>query len=424
MKLVDIVASANRNLLRSKLRTSLTILAIFVGGFTLTLTTALNTGATEYLERQLGNVSVPGVFQVVPKTDINPLQSEGVQEYNPEKKQASLADFLNSTFTHADIDKLAKVEGVDKAQPLYNVGIDYITRADGSSKKFTVRQFVQNFGLNLDLAAGRLLNDTDASSVILPEDYVAPLGFSSAADAIGKRLTIAYKDLRQKPVELEVTIVGVMNKTFITAGQLYASFDVVEKSARDQGQVGRFFGGLVRFKDATDQTDESMLKQRLQATGNYTAMSVKERIGTVITIVSAITAALNVVGIIALFAASFGIINTLFMSVYERTQEIGLMKALGMKRRRVFTLFAIEAALVGFWGSIIAVGAAALASGFVNQFSTATFLKDFPGFTLLVVNPMNALFVIVVIMAIAFLAGTLPALKASRLNPIDALRSE
>ncbi|HET9411381.1 MAG TPA: ABC transporter permease [Candidatus Saccharimonadales bacterium] len=424
MSILDIIAHANRNLLRSKLRTLLTILAIFVGGFTLTLTTGLNTGASEYLDRQLGNVSVPGVFQVVPKTDINPLQSDGVQEYNPNKKQTSVADFLNSSFTHNDIAKLAKVDGVDKAQPLYNVGIDYITRADGSSKKYTVRQFVQNFGLNLDLAAGRLLKDDDSQSVVLPEDYLEPLGFASAQDAIGASLTIAYHDFRQQPVTQQVTIVGVMNKTFLTSGQLYASFDVVEKSAKDQGQLARFFGGLVRFKDATDQTDEQVLKNRLQEAGNYSALSVKERIGTVVTIVGAITAGLNVIGIIALFAASFGIINTLFMSVYERTQEIGLMKALGMGRARVFTLFAIEAALVGFWGSVVAVGAAVFASGFVNQWASTTFLKDFPGFTLLVVNPFNALIVVAVIMAIAFLAGTLPALKASRLNPIDALRSE
>jgi putative ABC transport system permease protein len=131
-----------------------------------------------------------------------------------------------------------------------------------------------------------------------------------------------------------------------------------------------------------------------------------------------------VVGIIALLAASFGIINTLLMSVYERTQEIGVMKALGMSRKKVFSLFAVEAALVGFWGSVVAVGIAALASGFVNQLAANTFLKDFQGFTLLVVNPMNALGVVAIIMAISFIAGTLPALKASRLNPIDALRSE
>lgn len=423
MKILDVILTANRNLTRSKLRTIFTILAIFVGGFTLTLTTALNTGANEYLQRQLGNVSVPGVFQVVPKTDLNPLQSDGVKEYDANKKQASAVDFLNATFTQDDVNKLGKVEGVEYAHPLYALSGTYIARADGTGKKYQVGQIVQNIGLNLDLAAGRLLQEGDTDGIVITEDYASALGLAGQ-DGVNKKINLAFEDMRGKTVEREVTIVGVMKKTFLTSGQLYVSFDVAKGIAEAQGKSARFFGSIVRFKDATDATDEKVLKDRLQATGNYTAMSIKERIGTVTSVVSAITAALNVVGIIALVAASFGIINTLLMSVYERTQEIGLMKALGMGRAKVFGLFALEAALVGFWGSLVAVGAATGVTLLVNKVATDTFLKDFEGFTLLVVNWQNALFVIGLIMLIAFIAGTFPAIKASRLNPIEALRSE
>lgn len=422
MKLLDLIITANRNLARSKLRTALTILAIFVGGFTLTLTTALNTGAREYLDRQLGNVSVPGIFQVVPKTDANPLSVNEVKEYDAEKKQGSIHDILNASLTQKDIATLSGVEGVDEARPFRTVSAEYVVRGDG--KKYQVPQLTQNIGLNLDLSAGRLLQKGDTDSIVLPESYVKPLGFSDAKDAVGKTIILAYKDLRQNLSERELTVQGVMKKTFITDGQLFVTNNVVDDIAAVQGQDARFVAAIVKFKDANEQTDEAMLKERLQNAGNYTAVSQKERIGTVITIVEAITAGLNVVGIIALFAASFGIINTLLMSVYERTQEIGLMKALGMGRSKVFSLFAIEAVLVGFWGSVIAVSFAWMVSIFVNQFATATFLKDFEGFTLLVVTPTGAAFVVGLIMVIAFLAGTLPAVKASRLNPIEALRSE
>jgi putative ABC transport system permease protein len=423
MKLLDVILTANRNLLRSKLRTVFTILAIFVGGFTLTLTTALNTGANQYLQRQLGNVSVPGVFEVVPKTQVNFLQTGGVKEYDPDKKQSSVADLLNASFTQTDVDKLAKAEGVDLAEPLYNVSGQYVSRADGTGKKYQITQVVQNIGLNLDLSAGRLLKDGDTNSIIISQDYAAPLGFTDS-DAIGKKVIVAYNDIRQKTQQRELTVVGVMKKTFLTSGQLYVSFDVASSIADAQGQGAKFFGGIVRFKDATDQTDETVLKDRLQAIGDYTAMSIKERIGSVTSIVGAITAGLNGVGIIALLAASFGIINTLLMSVYERTQEIGLMKALGMRRGKVFSLFAIEAALVGFWGSVVAVGSATLVSILVDNWASGSFLKDFEGFQLLVVDPMGIVSVVALIMLIAFVAGTFPAIKASRLNPIDALRNE
>jgi len=95
-----------------------------------------------------------------------------------------------------------------------------------------------------------------------------------------------------------------------------------------------------------------------------------------------------------------------------------------MRRGKVFSLFAIEAALVGFWGSVVAVGAATGVSLLIDNWASSNFLKDFEGFTLLVVDPMGAAFVVGLIMLIAFVAGTFPAIKASRLNPIDALRSE
>jgi len=422
MKILDIALTANRNLWRSKLRTMLTILAIFIGGFTLTLTTALNTGASQYLDRQLGNIAVPGIFEVTPKVDFNPVGGDdGLREYDPDNKPASFDSFYSASMTQEDIDKVKKVEGIESVVPMYQVASEYIIGTTG--KKFALNMVQQNFGLNLDLASGRHLKANDTASVVMPEGYLQALGMD-AQHAINNKVTIAYKDRTGKVIERQFTIVGVARKAIVTTGTVHMDVNSVKTMAEDQGQPERYLELIATFKDANESTDESALKARLEGAGTYTATSFKESIGTLTTVVGAITAALNVVGIIALLAASFGIINTLLMSVYERTQEIGLMKALGMRRGKVFLLFAFEAALVGFWGSVVAVGAAIGASALINNYASANFLKDFEGFTLLVVNPGGALFVIGLIMLIAFVAGTLPAIKASRLNPIEALRSE
>jgi putative ABC transport system permease protein len=234
---------------------------------------------------------------------------------------------------------------------------------------------------------------------------------------------LGYKNLLGETTNIKVTVVGVMKKSLMTEGEFHVDDTTLEEIASQQTGAAQAFAAIVKFKDA-DPTKEAEQKEAIAKTGNYTAISLKEQVAAVTNVVSAITTGLSLVGFIALFAASFGIINTLLMSVYERTQEIGLMKALGMHRRAVFSLFAFEAVLVGFWGSIVAVGAGFGVSQLINNWATTSFLKDFEGFTLLLVTPVNALSVVALIMTIAFLAGTLPALKASRLNPIDALRNE
>lgn len=426
MKTLDVLRTANRNLLRSKLRTVLTISAIFVGAFTLSLTTALGAGAQQYLDRQLGNVSEPGVFYVTHKREDNPFApSDEVKTYDASKQQSAATGGL-TLLEQSDLVALKKVEGVEYARPYVTTKTEYVTR-DGIDKKFVLSGLLPDSGLNLDLAAGRLVASDDEHAIVLPQNYLAPLGFSTASDAVNKKIILGYKDAAGTTHERGLRIVGVMKKSILTAGEVYADDTTLREISDTQAGghlAGKYYAAIVKFRGATDVTDEIALKERITAAGNYSAVSLKEQIGTVTTVIGAITAALNVVGIIALFAASFGIINTLLMSVYERTQEIGLMKALGMNKRTVFGLFAIEAVLVGFWGSIVATSVAYGTSLLVNQWAAGSFLKDFEGFTLLVVTPMNALFVTGLIMLVAFVAGTLPAIKASRLNPIDALRSE
>jgi putative ABC transport system permease protein len=133
---------------------------------------------------------------------------------------------------------------------------------------------------------------------------------------------------------------------------------------------------------------------------------------------------LNAFAIIALLAAGFGIINTLLMSVQERTREIGLMKAMGMGGGRIYTLFSMEAVFIGFLGSVIGVGAAIGVGAVANGLLDGTVLADLEGLQVLRFDFVPVATIILLVMGIAFLAGTLPAYRASRQNAIDALRYE
>jgi putative ABC transport system permease protein len=112
------------------------------------------------------------------------------------------------------------------------------------------------------------------------------------------------------------------------------------------------------------------------------------------------------------------------MSVQERTKEIGLMKAMGMGGGKIFLLFSGEAVMLGFWGSLIGSAVAIGIGQIINHFVLTTFLKDLEGLQLLAFSPASVAGIIGIVMGIAFLAGTLPAIRAARQNPIDSLRYE
>jgi putative ABC transport system permease protein len=167
----------------------------------------------------------------------------------------------------------------------------------------------------------------------------------------------------------------------------------------------------------------SKIKDDLDKLG-YVGTTVEDQVGMVKSFFDAIILVFTIFGGIALLAASIGIINTLFMAVQERTREIGLMKAMGLGRGKIFLTFSIEAISLGFWGSALGVGVAYLAKTIINPIASHTFLKDLPGFKLMDFDFALLAMLVGLVMVIAFLAGTLPARRAAKKDPIEALRYE
>ncbi len=114
------------------------------------------------------------------------------------------------------------------------------------------------------------------------------------------------------------------------------------------------------------------------------------------------------------------------MSVQERTREIGLMKAMGLSSPKVFLSFSLEAIMLGLYGSIIGIALSMIAGYAGNAFAHSgdSFLVDFPTFNLVEFSPINLIVITLIICFIAFLAGTLPALRAAKKDPIESLRYE
>ncbi|MFK4788639.1 ABC transporter permease [Microbacterium sp. ZW T5_56] len=435
MKTPDLIRTAIGNTFRARARTTLTVLAIFVGAFTLTLTSGIGTGINRYIDDTVSAIGASDVMSVTKSDESSsgPGAASEPREYDPDAVSAGANSIPGSTvaaMTDADLTALRGVDGVLSVEPVKSVRVDYVQVGEGKRLVAGVGTLVP--GQTLQLAAGRAPDANSGSyEVAIPVDYVSPLGFADDADALGATVSLAITDAAFTQHTVTAEIVGVAEATLAGPGgsslipntaltdDLYAA----QQNGLPAEQQNRWSQATVFF--ATDATDAEIdaLKSRLTDAG-FTGVTTADQLGAFTTVIDAIVLILNGFAVIALLAAGFGIVNTLLMSVQERTREIGLMKAMGMGSGRIFALFSIEAAFIGFLGSAIGVVIAMIAGSAISSVLAGSFLSDLPGLTLVAFDPVTVALTIVLIMFVAFLAGTIPAARAAGKDPVDALRYE
>jgi putative ABC transport system permease protein len=432
MKFWDVVKTANSNLLRNKGRTFLTVLAIFIGSFTIIDTSAIRTGVNSYIDTQMAAAGGEGYIEIMPKATQEIMQSMmsfgggEPTEYNPDTNSTEM-----TVITDEDLTKIRQIPGIQSAKGFQRVEAEYIA-SDKTDKKFLITpQALPTDRINLDVAAGQLINiNGDTPEINLQPGYATVLGYKSDADIVGQTIQLGITEQATMQTKIvEAKVVGVLNKSIINMGRSYIN-DTLKNDIVDvlYAYMPESYRDMTMF--ATAEWDVNLgdagldkIKDELGKLG-FSGMTMEDEIGMIKSFFDAIILVFTIFGGIALLAASIGIINTLFMAVQERTREIGLMKAMGLGRGKIFLMFSIEAISLGFWGSALGIGVAYLAKAIINPIASDTFLKDLPGFHLMEFDILTLVWLILLVMAIAFLAGSLPARRAAKKDPIDALRYE
>lgn len=425
MKITDITRRAGRSLRNAKTRTLLTSLAIGVGAFTITLSLAAGTGGKQYAEDIVtSNTNVRELY-VQPKQE-NQGDPSQPKEYTDDPTISYGGGFSVKLLQQSDVDKIAAIDGVEDVTPIYNVTAKYVTRE--GQKRFQTGVDVFTASIKQEYVAGNG-NDVTGNNVIIPEAFSKALGFNDANAAIGQSVDVVVAPtipgVPDKTFSLK--IVGVTKKSALAsvggAAGLQADRDVV-RDMYEYNQQGTpienaYMGATVLAKN---ESDVKSLKDAINSKG-YEAQTAEDLMGFIFQFINVLQGILIGFGALAVLTSVFGIINTQYISVLERTQQIGLMKALGMRRRDVGRLFKLEAAWIGFLGGAIGSGLAYIAGTAANPWIRDVLtLGDKTD--LLIFQPWVFAAVILGLMLVSIGAGILPARKAAKLDPIEALRTE
>ena len=158
---------------------------------------------------------------------------------------------------------------------------------------------------------------------------------------------------------------------------------------------------------------------------NVTVLTDEELLGSVLMILGSVNVTLQMIALIALIAAAFGIINTMMTAIYERRREIGILRAMGGKSGAIFRIFMLESGLYGLLGGLTGLGVGFAVSRFAapiigqNQFVSVLGNPD-------VTVTLSASLVFTVLglsVLLSIVSGLYPAWKASKLTPMEAIRN-
>ena len=139
--------------------------------------------------------------------------------------------------------------------------------------------------------------------------------------------------------------------------------------------------------------------------------------------IAMIEAALGGIGAISLLVAAIGIANTMFMSIFERTKEIGVFKVLGCSMRSIRRMFLLEAAGIGFFGGILGILLSYCLSCILNVVTEHGAVLEIEG-DISFIPPWLTFSALIFATIIGMLSGLMPALRAMNLSPLDAIRTE
>ena len=406
MRLLNLFKIAFKAIVLNKMRTLLTMLGIIIGVASVIAMLAIGEGSKESIRSTISSMG-SNMITVIPGSDVR----GGVKQDRSAMETLTLSDFKA-------IEQQASL--LSYITPLVNGGGQVINGSNNwPSTIYGVNPDYLNIKV-LDLQSGSMFTDAEvqsASKVALLGQTVVDNIFPNGEDPVGKM--IRFNSIPFK-------VIGVLEeKGENTFGQdqddvVIAPYTTVQKRILAIDHINQIMASAISEEDAPDAVTEVSAILRSQhklADGqedDFHVRSMEELISTFSSTSEMLTILLVAVASISLLIGGIGIMNIMYVSVKERTKEIGLRMAVGGKGSDILMQFLIEAILISITGGLL---------GVILGLGSTVFIEKFLHWPTSV-----ALYSIIVSFAVCAITGIFfgwyPARKASALDPITALRYE
>lgn len=413
MKLIESFIIAIRSLFANKLRSSLTMLGIIIGVGAVISLMSIGRGA---------QAGITSTFEDMGANLLNVMPS------SPDVDGAAgmSAQFALPTLTLDDAKALERVRSVTTIVPVNENIVQVI--AGSENKRAVIHGATPGYqqAYNFSLALGQFISDRNVAS----RDMVVVLGSGvsqalfGSDDPVGQ--TVKIKGQRFTVIGTLETKGGAMmgfsfDDVVVTPITTFQSklFTRRTSSGKDAVQSIAVQVASAETMDQVKSDIEDVLRRqhrlRTDEKNDFSVVSMAQILDVFQQVTGVFTIVLGAIASISLLVGSIGIMNIMLVSVTERTREIGIRKAVGAKRRDILLQFLVEAAVLSFTGGGIGIIGGWLVAFAVSQVKISGFeLKA-------TVSPDIVILAVSVSVIIGLASGIYPAMRAARLNPIDAL---
>ena len=391
---MNFLTLAAKNLLRRRGRTLLTVLGVAIAITVLFSLLSLNSGYQKELNKEVNSLGVH--ILAVPKGC--PYEAASLVIHG-----GVIPKYLTAT----DLDNVRSIEGIELAVPML---MHQFIRRDNKTGQ-DVPHII--FGIKIDeerelkpwwTVEGRYFTDNETRVMLVGRGL-----------ADKENLTVGSK-IPSGPFK-DFAIVGILNRTGDQDDQFH--FVPLTEAQRVFNKEGKITTIAVKVRDVSQISKISAEMERIP---DIQVVTMTQIMGTIMNLAGSARSLLLTVIAIALIISAFGIINTLLMSVNERTREFGVMKAIGASGLDIGKMVLAETVFITFSGGVIGIIAAVVGSRVIEGFVRGM-LPYSPRGTMVSLSPELIGFALVFSIALGLVCGIYPAFKSSRLTPMEAIRS-